>query len=147
MATVVNKILLEISSYVTASAIAFAIDFCLLAALVSFAGVPYLAAAAISFAAGTVFVYWASVTRIFDFRRIGNPPREFGIFLAIGAVGLALNLGVMHVAVERVGLHYLAAKIVAASLTFGCNYALRRAVLFTQYNRTSGRDTRPESAP
>ena len=86
MTTVVNKILLEISSYVTASAIAFAIDFCLLAALVSFAGVPYLAAAAISFAAGTVFVYWASVTRIFDFRRIGNPPREFGIFLAIGIV-------------------------------------------------------------
>jgi putative flippase GtrA len=52
------------------------------------------------------------------------------MFFAIGSVGLAINLGVMAVAVTYLGLHYLAAKIIAAACTFICNFAARRELLF-----------------
>jgi len=135
--TSISRSLREIAGYGLASAVAFAIDLSLLALLVALADVPYLAAAAASFVTGTIFVYWASINHIFGYRRVGNVPGEFGIFLIIGVVGLALNLTVMHAAVERLGLHYLLAKIVAACFTFGCNYGLRRALLFTQLGRSS----------
>ena len=128
-----HKLLRETGAYVAASAAAFGIDFALLAALVALLGVPYLAAAAVSFLAGTAFVYWASVRHIFEYRRLEDARREFALFAAIGVVGLALNLGVMYLAVGVLGLHYLIAKCGAAGATFILNYSLRRLALFTAW--------------
>jgi putative flippase GtrA len=125
----------ELIRYVGASAAALALDFSLLWLQVAVIGVPYLAAAAISFLCGTALVYWASVSHIFGFRRLESARNEFAIFLAVGLVGLAINLGVIHIGVSRLGLHYLLAKVGAAGCTFLANFAMRRWLLFTPWAR------------
>ena len=123
----------QASAYTVASAAAFAVDFLLLAAMVSLIGMPYLAAAAISFGAGTLFVYWASIRHIFEFRRVGNRRHEFAVFLSIGALGLLINLVVIYFSVDILQLHYLVGKCGAAGLTFVLNFMLRRWMLFTAW--------------
>jgi putative flippase GtrA len=125
----------ELIRYVGASAAALALDFSLLWLQVAVIGVPYLAAAAISFLCGTALVYWASVSHIFGFRRLESARNEFAVFLAVGLVGLAINLGVIHIGVSRLGLHYLLAKVGAAGCTFLANFAMRRWLLFTPWAR------------
>jgi putative flippase GtrA len=127
----------ELIRYVGASAAALALDFSLLWLQVAVIGVPYLAAAAISFLCGTALVYWASVSHIFGFRRLESARNEFAVFLAVGLVGLAINLGVIHIGVSRLGLHYLLAKVGAAGCTFLANFAMRRWLLFTPWARAS----------
>lgn len=123
----------ELTRYVGASGAAFALDVALLWLQVSVIGVPYLVAAAISFLVGTAFVYWASVSHIFGFRRLESARNEFAVFLSVGLVGLAINLGVIYVGVSRLGLHYLLAKFGAAGCTFLANFAMRRWLLFTPW--------------
>ena len=127
----------ELIPYIGASAAALALDVSLLWLQVSVIGVPYLAAAAVSFLGGTVFVYWASVRHIFGFRRLASARNEFVLFVAVGLVGLAINLGVIYVGVSRLGLHYLVAKGGAAGFTFLANFAMRRWLLFTPWARVS----------
>ena len=79
----------ELIPYFGASAVGLAIDVSLLWLQVSVIGVPYLAAAAISFLTGTVLVYWASIRHIFGFRRLASARNEFVLFVAVGLVGLA----------------------------------------------------------
>jgi putative flippase GtrA len=125
----------ELIPYFGASAVGLALDVSLLWLQVSVIGVPYLAAAAISFLTGTVLVYWASIRHIFGFRRLASARNEFALFLAVGLVGLAINLGVIYIGVSRLSLHYLVAKGGAAGCTFLANFAMRRWLLFTQWAR------------
>ena len=127
----------ELVRYFGASAAGLALDVALLWLQVSVIGVPYLAAAAISFLTGTAFVYWTSVSQIFGFRRLKSASNEFAVFLLVGLVGLAINLGVIYIGVSRLGLHYLLAKLGAAGFTFLANFAMRRWLLFTPWARSS----------
>lgn len=121
----------EVLAYGAASAVAFACDFGALAFLVQVAGWHYLAAATAAFLVGALVAYLLSVKYVFRFRRIDDRRVEFAGFAAIGAVGLAVNAAAMFAGVEWLGLHYLAAKIVASGFTFALNYAVRRLALFT----------------
>jgi len=122
------------------SAAAFAVDFALLWTLVEAAGMHYLLAATLSFLAGTVVVYFVSVRHAFRYRRVADRRLEFGWFAAIGAAGVLLNLTLMYVLVEWLTLHYLAAKVGAAGVSFVANYGARRWFLFTR--RHSGERAR-----
>jgi putative flippase GtrA len=136
------RLLRELGGYVGASAIALGLDICLLALLVSGLGVPYLAAAASSFLAGTLFVYWASVKHVFGYRRLESAGNEFAVFLAIGVVGLTVNLAAMYMGVSKLGLHYLLAKVLAAGFTFLANFAMRRWLLFTPWGSACAHPSR-----
>jgi putative flippase GtrA len=134
--------ILELVSYAAASAAALAVDVGVLTALVSGAGWPYLAGAVASFVAGGVFLYFVSTAFVFRFRRIPKRTLELPFFLALGLVGLPVNIAVMYIAVETAHVHYLIGKCGAAVCTFGVNFALRRTLMFS-------RDTRalPEAEP
>jgi len=135
-----SRLLRESVVYAAGAAAAFATDFGLLWALVEKAGLHYLLAATISFLAGTVVVYWVSIRHAFRFRRIADRRAEFGYFATIGAVGILLNLFLMFVLVDRLELHYLAAKVCAAAITFVTNFGMRRWLLFSE---RATRDARP----
>ena len=124
--------ILEFLTYAAASAAALALDFGVLALLVSRVGWAPLPAAAVSFTVGGVFLYFASTRFVFRFRRIANPAIELPLFVALGFVGLLVNTAVIFVAVETFQLHYLAAKAVAAGCTFTTNYLLRRHLMFSR---------------
>jgi putative flippase GtrA len=74
--------------------------------------------------------YVLSITMVFDQRRLADRRLEFLSFAAIGGIGLAINAGVMFLAVSYAGVHYLVAKCIAAGFTFAFNFIARRQLLF-----------------
>jgi putative flippase GtrA len=127
-----SPLLRESSIYALGAAAAFAVDFALLWLFVDQFGVHYLPAATLSFLAGTAVVYLVSVHHAFRYRRVEDRRLEFGYFATIGAAGVVLNLVLIYLLVERLTLHYLAAKVGAAGVSFVANFAVRRWCLFTR---------------
>ncbi len=125
-------LLREATGYAAASAAALLVDFGLLWLLVRFAGCPYLIAATLSFLAGAWVAYALSVRIAFTRHRLLDRRIEFVVFVGLGAVALVVNVAVLYVMVDRFGVHYLAAKGVAAGCTFTSNFLLRRQVLFVR---------------
>lgn len=119
----------ELLRYLAVSGVALAVDSAslLLAANV----VHYLWAATLGFLLGAVTSYLLSVRWVFRHRRLAEfPITEFAAFAAVGVIGLGLNNMAIYFAVEHIGLGLLAAKAVAAMLSFSFNYGLRRWGLF-----------------
>ena len=121
----------EVGAYGLCTVAAFALDFGLLTAMVSWFGVHYLVASIISFALGGVFLYLLAIRFVFRYRRVTNQPLELTYFIAIGILSLGVQTAVMVIVVQNLHLHYLIAKIGAAACTFFVNFVLRRLVLFT----------------
>jgi putative flippase GtrA len=93
--------------------------------------VHYLWAATFGFVLGAVTSYLLSVRWVFRHRRLAAFPKtEFAAFAAVGVAGLGLNNLAIYVAVEHAGLGLVAAKAVAAMLTFSFNFGLRKWGLF-----------------
>jgi putative flippase GtrA len=120
----------EAFGYGAASVCALSVDLGILWGLVRFFSWHYLAAATVSFLAGATVAYALALKLAFTHHRLRDRRAEFIGFIAIGGAGLAVNSSVMSIAVRYFGLHYLLAKCVAASLTFMCNFLVRRRLLF-----------------
>ena len=124
----------EAIGYGAASTCALAVDVAVLWTLVRFFSWGYLTAATASYLAGAVVAYRLSVTLAFKEHRLQNRRYEFVGFVLIGTLGIAVNASVMSVAVRYLGLHYLLAKGLAAGFTFGCNFIVRRQLLFVRHS-------------
>ncbi len=119
----------ELLRYFAVSGVALAVDTGTLLLAANF--VHYLWAATLGFLLGAVTSYLLSVRWVFRHRRLAAFPRtEFAAFAAVGVAGLGLNNLAIYVAVEHAGLGLLAAKAVAAMLTFSFNFGLRKWGLF-----------------
>jgi putative flippase GtrA len=126
-----KTLLKEAAGYGAASGCALLVDFVVLWGLVHFLSVGYLTAATISFFAGAMVAYHLSVKIAFKQHRLRIRELEFICFVAIGGIGLAVNILVIFIGVTYLGLHYLAAKCLAAGFTFSCNFIARRQILFS----------------
>jgi putative flippase GtrA len=124
----------EALGYGAASAAALVVDMSILWVLVRFFSWSYLTATTTSFLAGATVAYVLSVKLAFKQHRLRDRRAEFISFVAIGTAGLAINAGVMSLAVRYLGLHYLLAKCVAAGFTFMCNFVARRQILFVRHS-------------
>lgn len=119
----------ELLRYLVVSGVALAVDTTCLLVAANF--VHYLWAATFGFLLGAVTSYLLSVRWAFRHRRLAAFPKtEFAAFAAVGVAGLGLNNLVIYAAVERTGLSLLAAKAVAAGITFLFNFGLRKWGLF-----------------
>jgi len=116
--------------YTVVGSVALAVDFATLFVLTQFAGVYYLVSAAIAFLLGLAVNYWLSRTWVFNRRTLSNAALEFGIFAAIGLVGLGLNELGMWLLTAKAGLYYLVAKIVTAAIVYIWNFGARKYSLF-----------------
>jgi putative flippase GtrA len=125
-----SRLFRELITYGIASAIALAADTGLLLLLTQRAGWDYRPASVVSFAIGATVAYVLSVTFVFSSHRLRNRTVEFGTFVALGLVGLAINSLVIFFAVGVLGMKILIAKAMAAACTFATNFALRRQFLF-----------------
>jgi putative flippase GtrA len=127
----VRRLLLEFSGYGLASAVALAVDMCILRSLVSWADWHYLPASAVAFSAGAMVAYLLSVRFVFPVRKLHNPYWEFVSFVVLGLAGLAVNAMALFVAISGAGLGLITAKLLAAGCTFATNFTLRRQLLFS----------------
>jgi putative flippase GtrA len=121
----------EFLEYFAASLVSLAVDLGIFSALLRVAGLSWFWAATIGFCAGVLTAYWLSVRWVFSSRRLGHAPRsEFGLFAAIGVVGLGVTQAVLWVGIETLHLQPELVKLVAAGATFLFNFAVRKSLLF-----------------
>jgi putative flippase GtrA len=127
----------QLAKSMAVSLVAFAVDFGLLALLTEAAGVHYLVSAGVSFAAGTTVSYALSVLWVFPDRRFSSRGLEYGLFLAVGLVGLGLNEALLWVFTEPLAIFYLASKVIAAAIIFFWNFWARKLLLFPRRGQTA----------
>ena len=122
--------------YAGVSAVSLCTDVVLLATLVQFAHWDSLHAATVSFLVGACVAYVLSVRFVFRTHRLRDRRAEFLGFIALGAIGVAVNAAVIYVALDYFGLRLPLAKGIAAGFSFSCNFFARRQILFVQRQST-----------
>jgi len=120
----------QFARYTVVGGVAFVGDFFTLFALTHFGGVHYLVSAAVAFLAGLTINYGLSAAWVFSRRTLQNRALEFGIFAAVGIVGLGLNETGMWLLAGKAGLNYLWAKVATAAVVYIWNFGARKAALF-----------------
>ena len=116
-----------IKSIVT-SMICFSLDYVLLYVLTEFLGLYYLLSAAISFTVANTLNFYLCARWVFPTGLSGG--KQYIAFLVVGAVGLALNTGLMALFTDVFSIYYMISKVIAASLVFFWNYFMRRYAIF-----------------
>lgn len=120
---------LELLRYFVASAAALGADVGLYRLGLRF-GWSYPLAALLGFCVGAVVAYVASVRWVFSARRVRNAGLEFGLFVAIGAGGLLLTELLLWIAIGRLGLPPMWAKLATSAAVFVFNFVARKILLF-----------------
>jgi len=123
-------LLQQAAGYGLASLCALAVDTAILWTSIEYLNLPVLGAATLSFLAGACVAYLLSVRLAFQEHRLGSRRQEFAVFVALGTLGLGLNVCVIDITIRYFGLHVMIAKCVAAGCTFTCNFVTRRQLLF-----------------
>jgi putative flippase GtrA len=111
------------------SNVSFLLDFSLCLLFVGGLGMNYILATALSFTAGSSLNYSLSVLWVFEGDK-SSRRLEFLLFLAISAIGLALNGLGMYLLAGIANLHYLVARVASASSVFLFNYFCKKYLLF-----------------
>ncbi len=124
-----KKLFAQIMKFGVVGVIAFIIDYGLLALLTEVFGINYLVSATISFTASVIFNYLASMRYVFTHKEGMSRRREFVIFVALSAAGLAINNLCMWAGVELLGVHYLITKIGATFIVMVWNFVTRKIFL------------------
>lgn len=124
-----KKLIAQFMKFGVVGAVAFVIDYGLLALLTEVFGVNYLVSATISFTASVVFNYIASMRYVFTHKEGMSRRREFVIFVVLSVIGLVINNACMWAGVELFGIHYLVTKIAATFIVMIWNFVTRKIFL------------------
>lgn len=96
------------------------VDFVLLFILTDGLGLHYLVSATTSFILSAWFNY--VLNRNWTFRSNGQRRKQLPIFFIIATLGLFINNNIMYFSVEKMGLHYLLAKVIATAVVTFWNF-------------------------
>ncbi|MDO4400625.1 MAG: GtrA family protein [Coriobacteriia bacterium] len=124
-----SKLFKQFMKFGVVGAIAFVIDYGLLALLTEVFGVHYLVSATVSFTVSVIFNYLASMRYVFTHKEGMSRRREFVIFVTLSVIGLLINNACMWVGVEMFGWHYLIVKIGATAIVMIWNFVSRKVLL------------------
>lgn len=116
--------------------LSFGLDYGLLFLLTEWGHMHYLASAALSYTAATVFNYIYSKKYVFSVREDVGRMGQLLLFLLLSLCGLGLNTALMRQGVERFEFHYMGAKILATLLVSVWNFVTRK-LLMEERNRSS----------
>ena len=121
--------------YNAVGAMGLALKFAALVALVEWAGLGYLVAAAIAVEASVLHNFGWHLRWTFRDRSAGLSAREVCACLlrfhfGAGAVAMVANLGVMRLLVEGFGVHYFIANVAATIFAGLANFTLAELVVF-----------------
>ncbi|MCK5153541.1 MAG: GtrA family protein [Spirochaetales bacterium] len=129
-----NDIRSNLFRSIIASAVSFLLDFVILICLVEIFNIYYLIAGATGFITGTTFLYFLSITWIFQTRNVNNKIYEFMIFILLGFIGGSLNTLFLWLLTDKIEMFYMLSRIAAATLIFFFNFTARKIILFTKTN-------------
>jgi putative flippase GtrA len=115
--------------YCIGGGLAFVTDAGLLFVFTEYCGIWYLFSATLSFLIAAVVNYFFQYFVTFRGHG-GEAKKQFGTFLIISAVGLAINNGLLYLQVEVFGLWYMLAKAIAAVIVLIWNFFMNKHVTF-----------------
>ena len=121
---------MRIVRYFFVGAVAAAVDIGLFTVFARQLGYNYLVVAACTFVIATVVNYLLSVRHVFKSGARFGRSHEVALVFAVSAIGLAINQGVLFVAVDKLRLDLLLGKILATGIVFLWNYQLRANLVF-----------------
>lgn len=121
----------ELGRYLLASLLALAVDMGVFSLCLRVLSLPWYWAATAGFVVGAATAYLLSIRFVFRARRLRHTPRsEFFAFVLIGLLGLLITQLVLYVGIELLRVHAELTRFVAACVTFGFNYGVRKLLLF-----------------
>jgi putative flippase GtrA len=123
-----DRFWIQASRYLVVGGAAAVVDTGLVYLLGYRLGVDSFVSVAIAFLVGCAVNYAGCVLLIFQTTH--RYRTELATFLAVSAVGLAINELVIYLLYSRIGVQLLAAKVVAVAVAMLWNFALRRALIF-----------------
>lgn len=126
---IINKFSDLLLYYLIIAVIATIYDVALLYIFTEFAGFNYLLSATMSYCVGIVVGYVGQKTITFKDQN-KQIARQFGLFAFISFIGLLINLGVLKICVDVLGLHYMIGKVIAIGIGFFWNYTANRKITF-----------------
>jgi putative flippase GtrA len=121
---------MRIVRYFFVGAVAAVVDIGLFTVFARLLGYDYLIVAGCTFVVATLVNYALSVRHVFKSGARFGRSLEVALVFAVSAMGLAINLGVMFVAVDKLGLDLVLSKILATGIVFLWNYQLRANFVF-----------------
>lgn len=119
----------QIMKFGVVGVVCFFIDYFVLFALTEFLGVNYLISAACSFTVSVIFNYLLSVKFVFETKKDANKKQEFVLFVVLSLIGLGLNQIIMWATVEKIGIYYMLAKVIATGIVMVYNFITRKIFL------------------
>jgi len=117
-----------IRKYATVGLISAVIDFGILFILTDLAGIHYLTSATISFVTAATVNYWFN--RRWTFQSTGKRRKQLPVFFTIAILGLIINNNIIYFSVEKLELHYLLGKVIAAAIVTSWNFFGNRYLTF-----------------
>ena len=125
-----DNLFIQFFRYFGISGICLLVDTGTLFLLTKYAGIHYLVSTFIGYSLGVILNYILSVTWVFKTKRLVNKPMEFGIFVAIGLTGMALNQGLMWLCTDLLGLYFMLSRLISAGIGYTWKFFARKYILF-----------------
>lgn len=124
-----KKLIAQIMKFGIVGVLATLIDYIVLWILTEYAGLYYLASAAISFSVSVIFNYICSMRYVFVRKENADRRKEFVIFLVLSIIGLGMNQLLMWIGTDVLEIYYLIAKLFATALVMVYNFITRKLLL------------------
>ena len=129
-----DNLFIQFFRYFGVSGICLLVDTAALFVLTEYAGIHYLVSTFIGYSLGLILNYVLSVIWVFKTKRLTNRSMEFGIFVAIGLSGLAINQSVMWLCTDLIGLYFMLSRLISAGIGYTWKFFARKYILFHRRN-------------
>ena len=123
-----NALVLQYAKFAIVGIISVMVDYVFMVFLAenSAFGLDYFQASAFSYTLSVFVNYILSMKYVFQGRDDMGKVKEASIFFMLSLVGLFLNQMIMWVAVELIGIYYVAAKLLSTLLVTNYNFISRK---------------------
>lgn len=108
---------------------AFVIDYGIMIFLTEAAGINYLVSSAISFVVSVIFNYILSIKWVFNVSGERSQAQDMTVFMVLSVIGLGINQLIMWLAVDKLHIFYMLAKIGATAVVMVYNFVTRKLFL------------------
>lgn len=122
----------RIARYFAVGGISAVADISFFFVFAKLAGLHYLGVATVGFILATGLNYVLSVRMVFTSGVRFSKRKEIALVYVVSAAGLAVNLLVLYVAVDRIGLELMLSKVIATGSVFLWNFLMRNYFIFRE---------------